>query len=185
MRLDCVETIRRQASIRNKITNWIDRRKMQIRSQGNNPVLVGGNKGKRSQDQAAVWFLREGRERKFDVRDDSHRGRCQRHAQRGRSCFGGVQKQDLGGYGRIVHERYSLDSRRDLLQQVQPLSADCRLEVLKSRNVSARAPEIGNKATLDRVGCTNENDRDGLGRFLQYRNSWIAPNNDYIRPERD
>ena len=47
MWLDCVETIRRQASIRSKIAKGINYRQMQIRDQGNNPVPVGGNKGKR------------------------------------------------------------------------------------------------------------------------------------------
>src|SRR5262249_6791956 len=46
-------------------------------------------------------------------------------------------------------------------------------------------PEVGNKATLERIRCANENDRDGLGRLLQYRNSWIAPDDDYIWSERD
>ncbi len=50
--------------------------------------------------------------------------------------------------------------------EVQPFSADFRLETLKSRDVSAWPAEVGNEATFDRIGCANENDRDRLGRFL-------------------
>jgi hypothetical protein len=60
-----------------------------------------------------------------------------------------------------------------------------RLEILKSCDVSARAAEVGNKATFDRIGCANENDRDGLGRFLHYHNSRFAPGNNYIRSVRN
>ena len=99
--------------------------------------------------------------------------------------FGGVHKRKLRGYIRTVHECYSLYSRCDLLKQVQPFSTNCRFEILESRNVSTRVPEVVNKATLEWIGYANENDRDGLGHLLQYGNSRIAPDDDYMRSERD
>ncbi len=84
-----------------------------------------------------------------------------------------------------MHECYASHGGRNLLQQLQPFSADFRLEILKSRDVSAWPAEVGNEATSDGIGCARDNDRDRLGRFLEYPNGRIAPCNDYVRPKRD
>ena len=70
-----------------------------------------------------------------------------------------------GGDGGIPKHRPSRHARRDLLEQLQPFSADAVFELGKTRGVAARTRQAVDEAGADRIGGLREHDRHGAGRL--------------------
>src|SRR6266404_904479 len=96
-----------------------------------------------------------------------------------------MQERDISGYFRNVDDRYPTHPRRDLLEHLQPFAADRGFKIVEPGNISTRTRQACDEAASDRIGHTDEDDRDGAGRLHKSRHSRIAGDKDYIRRERD
>src|SRR4029077_2247684 len=67
------------------------------------------------------------------------------------------------------------------LQNLQPLAADGRFEILKASHVSAGSSEAGNDAAFDRLGGLGEDYWDRACKPVKLRHYWIARSDDGIR----
>ena len=98
-----------------------------------------------------------------------------------RSSLGRVQKRDVRGNLLVVHDGHPADARRDLLEQLQPFSADRGLKVLEAGDIAARARQVCHQAAADRIGDEDKDDGDSLCRLFQRRQTRIGPNVDQFR----
>jgi hypothetical protein len=69
---------------------------------------------------------------------------------------------------RVEQEGDPGDVRRDLLEQLQPLARDRRLNIGETGDVAARPRKARDEAAADRIGNDGENDGDGA-RLMQQR----------------
>ena len=86
----------------------------------------------------------------------------------------------MGGNVWTVNECHAANAGRDLIEHLQPFSADGRLEILEARDVSARTRQVRNKAASNRIGNDDEHDRDRLRRFLHNRSRRIGPDDNDV-----
>src|SRR5260370_39538171 len=78
-----------------------------------------------------------------------------------------VSRLSLGSRIGRVEEQGDVGSRGyDLVQQLQPLRQQLRIQVGCAREVAAGPGETGDKSELDRVAADREDDRDRRGRGL-------------------
>ena len=68
---------------------------------------------------------------------------------------------------RIVDDSGARYRRDNLLEELQPLRADSKLEERKSSDIAPRMREAGDKSSADRIGNLREYDRYGAGDTLQ------------------
>src|SRR5262245_60476676 len=69
---------------------------------------------------------------------------------------------------RVEQEGYPGHARRNLLEQLEPLSRHRRLHSDETSDVSARLPKARNEAAADRIGNERENNGD-RACLLQHR----------------
>src|SRR5436305_309118 len=74
---------------------------------------------------------------------------------------------DPGSDSRIPQDRRSRDTRSDLLEQLQPLSAQAVLELHKAGSVAARPRQAIDEACANRIGDVHEHDWHAPGRLQQ------------------
>jgi hypothetical protein len=79
-----------------------------------------------------------------------------------------------------VNECHTAHARRDLLEHLQPFSADSRLKILEARDVSTRMREVCNEAASDRIGNDDEHNWDRLSRISHDRGCRIGPDNNDV-----
>src|SRR5262249_2121264 len=72
----------------------------------------------------------------------------------------------------------------DLLEHLQPFSADGGLEILEARNVSPGTRQVRNEAAANRIGNDDEDDRDCLSHFSYDRSRRVGPDDNDVRRER-
>jgi hypothetical protein len=82
----------------------------------------------------------------------------------------------------IPTEQYTdiLQTRRNLLQHLRPLTADSRFEVLKARHVPARSRKAGNDVAFDGFGCLSEDNGDITCQPMKLRDHRVTRGNDRI-----
>jgi hypothetical protein len=68
---------------------------------------------------------------------------------------------------RIQQIRSARDARNDVLEDLDPLAGQRRLEVGEARDVAARMRQAGNETAADRLGNGYEHDRDRAGLALE------------------
>jgi hypothetical protein len=91
----------------------------------------------------------------------------------------------MGGDVRTVDECNAAHAERNLLEHLQPFSADGRLEILEACDVSARTRQVRNKTASNRIGYADEHDRDRVRRFSHDRSRRIGPDDNDVRRECD
>jgi hypothetical protein len=91
-----------------------------------------------------------------------------------------VSHQALGkAIGRVDEKRHDGSGWNDLVNQLEPLGPDLRIQRDHPRHVAARTIETGNETKRDRVGSSEEDNRNCPGRCLgsQYRRKPIDRGN--------
>ncbi len=76
-------------------------------------------------------------------------------------------RQTLGiGIGRVDEQRNDGGRGDQLVQQLQPLRRQLRVQQAHAGEIAARPVQAGDKAELDRIEAHDEHDRNGRGRRL-------------------
>ena len=107
------------------------------------------------------------------------------HGEGGSGGLEGVQIDFSWRGSRIEQEGDPVDARRNLLEQLQPLSGHRLLHCDETGDVAAWARNARDEAAPDRIGDLNENNRDAA-RLLQQRHSvGCALRNNEVGLQRD
>ena len=134
-------------------------------------------------DQAVVRGAREGRDGPLELAGVADTNRAHLHPQRG--CHG-LDRAELTNSGRPAHiadDGNPRHVRRDLLDQLQPFTAETVLELHEAGGVAARAGQALDEAGGYRIRDDGEYDRNRADR-LQQRRHGRAGGQDDLRRER-
>src|SRR5689334_3326492 len=126
-------------------------------------------------DKAAIWFLREDCEGRLDCGSVVEFDCGNRCARRGGSSLSGVQKGNISGNALIVDYADMTDSRRNLLEQLQPFATDCGLKILEAADVFTGTSQIRNVSAADRIRNLRKDNRDRTRSLFKRGQSWIRP----------
>src|SRR5438874_2349978 len=113
-------------------------------------------------DQAASRLARLSSDGIFDRRVIAHRSKRDRYPKRrGGGLYRATEQGDIwpGGGVRVEDDGNPRDSRRDLLEQLQPFFENRRIVGAEPGDVAAGSREVLNNAQSNRIGHQNENDR--------------------------
>ena len=139
----------------------VPRRKRDDQTAINKTRPAGGH------DQSTIWGSREGRDDALDLAGVALVERADLHPERRRH---GLNDTELGGAGGCVgipQDRHSLHAGRDLLEQLQPFSADAVFEKHETGGVAARVRKAVDEPAGDWIGDDREHDWHGARRLQQ------------------
>ena len=133
--------------------------------QSDDQVAMDRRPGTTEHNQAAVRPLRERGEGTLDLGGIAHVDGTHVHAEGRRQRLNYAEhartNRDVG----LTKDRSPRHTRRDLLEQLQPLSTDGVFEHGKAGGVAARPFQAFDVTGSHRVGHTCEHDRDGAARL--------------------
>ena len=139
----------------------------------------------RRHDQTAIPGALEGRDGSLDLGRVAHVDRAQLNAERRRRGLDRTELTGPGGYGGIAKNGHSLHARRDLLEQLQPLSTHAVFIRGETRDVAARSRQAVDEAGADRIGGSHEHHRHGAGRLQHHPRGRGAAGQNEVGRERD
>src|SRR5262245_66452657 len=105
----------------------------------------------RRHDQPTVRRARERRDAALDLGRGPRIDWAQLHPGRAREGLDDSPLPGPGAGSKISEDPYALDLRRDLLQQLEPFSAQVVIELDETRNVSARLRHAIDDARTNRI----------------------------------
>ena len=127
---------------------------------GDDHIAMCSVKTVRQTDQAASRLARLGGDGFLDRRVVVHRSKRHRHPEgRGGGLDRAVEQWGVRRGVRVEDDGDPRDTRRDLLEQLEPFSHQRRVVGAEPRDVAAGSREALNKAQPDGIGHEYENDR--------------------------
>jgi hypothetical protein len=105
----------------------------------------------RCHDQTAIRCAGEGRDSALDLGRIAEVDRAHIHSDRARHGLNDGELPDPGGYGGITKDRRPRHARRDLLEQLQPFSAQIVFELNKTGRVAAGPSQTRDEAGTNRI----------------------------------
>jgi hypothetical protein len=142
----------------------VDRGQFVLGRQRDDQVAMNERQRARGHDQTAIRGAREGRDGALDLAGVAH-DRNYFHAERRRYGLDCGELADPGSHGGIPNDCRSRHARRNLLEQLQPFSAQAVFEQKEAGGVATRARQAVDEAGADRIG--NGESEKNLGRVLQ------------------
>src|SRR5262245_28056588 len=117
---------------------------------------------------ASIRRAHEGRDGALDLICVAHVERVYLHAERRGQGLNNAKLADSGWVRGIPQDRHSRHARRDLLQQLQPFSAQAVFVRHETGGVAARPCPAIDEAGGDRISDDRENKRHGAGHLQQW-----------------
>ena len=114
----------------------------------------------RHHDNSAVLRLREGSEPALNPGGVADVYRDRLHPERWRNSLHRPQMADAARHRRVAQDAYPLQSRRNLLERLEPFHAHLEVILYKPGDVAARARKAFHEPTVDRVHDLRKHDRD-------------------------
>src|SRR6516164_5128360 len=105
--------------------------------------------------------------------------------ERGRHGLNNTEVADPGRVGFVAKKSHPAHVRRDLLEEIQPFSAEIEIEDHEASYVAPRSGQAVNDASTDRIGNIHEHDRHRAGELLDCNRPVDAREEDDIRRQRE
>src|SRR5262245_26803926 len=164
---DPIGGIREQAASGDESAIVVDRGQFVLRRKRDDQIPINQGWPARGHDQPAIREPREGRDGALDLASVAFVERADLHPERGRHSLNNPELGGAGGYVGIAKDRDALHAGRDLLQQLQPFSADAIFEKHEPGGVAARPRQALDETAGDWIGNDREHDRYGAGHLQQ------------------
>src|SRR5262249_30374295 len=147
-------------------------------------MLIG--RDVRGEEETAVRDARKGLDALFDVGGIIFNRRwIDFHSERGSNSLRRAYEIVVSESLWITDERYSRQTRRNLLEHPQPFSRDGLLIQEQPRRVSARPRQTGDHAGANRIGHVREDKRDRARPRLQHFEGRRRVDEDHVGLQRD
>src|SRR5262245_46112527 len=163
----------------------IDRGQFVTGRQRNDQIAVKRSRPAPRHDQTSVRRAHEGRKGALSLICVAHVDWVYFHVERRRQGPDDAELADSGGVRGISKDCHSRYTRRDLLQQFQPFSAQAVFVRHEAGSVAARPRQAVDEACTDRIADNWEHDRHGAGCQQQWAHGRGAKSKDDVRRERD
>ena len=156
-----------EAAIVGEIRLRGDRRQAITAGQVGDQLLTQPGEAVGRQDQPAVRFTREALQGGFDIGSGANGNNNRLHAEGRRSGLDRTHEEfRLRRCVGVEDDRDPREAGHNLLEQVNPFSADRELVHAEAREVAARFRHAPNEALRNGIGDLHEDDRDGAGGLL-------------------
>src|SRR6516225_1978605 len=183
--VDLGNSVGQQAAIFSPVMEWVDGRQSVASRQRDDLSAMGIGEAVRHHDKAAVRLACLCGNDGFDFAAVIDRRHGLLHCERPGRSFEG--RQIIIGIGRrrgIEQDSDPSNTRRNLLEQLQPLAGYPWLHNVKTGGITSRMREAGDEAAAERIGYENKNDGNAARFLQQSRSGWRAVRKYEVRVQR-